>query len=282
MDDVAKIQKCFRVAQEITIDALMAQKELSREDALSVVDEDLEHIRTSRQRYGTLDDIYRRLVFSLQNRGMMPNVIGDVNRLGPVLCEFSPGAVREKYDHDDRRLFEDMSRVSEESGKKVRTGKGSMWRLFASGCLDAAHYLEKFSSRDDFYSYVEKWCQDADIVSAFPLFLSQQNIKGLGPALAADFLMEIGVTALAKPDVHTRRALAFAGLIPPGKVPDLAVIRVFHSASRAMGPADFPPVILDRILWQLGSGKFGRYSWKNPLRDHDGRMEQFRREVSLP
>ena len=286
MDEAERVQKCFQVAQEVTIEALITKKGLSRDDAVCVINEDIEQIRTAREQIKTLDDIYRRLITSIQNRGMMPNVIGDVRLLQDVLCDFSPLRVREKYDHDTRRLLGDMIKIAAEAGRRVRSGKKSMWRLFAAGCLSAAHYLEKFASPEDFYAYVDKWCQDPDIVSAFPLFLSQRGIEGLGPALAADFLKEVGVTALAKPDTHTRRALGIAGLIPSQKVSDLEVIRAFHRASQTMGTADYPPAVLDKILWQLGSGKFSRYNepgrtnWKNALPGRETRFRQFRQRLS--
>ena len=83
---------------------------------------------------------------------------------------------------------------------------------------------------------------------------SSPGSNGFGPALAADFLKELGVKELGKPDLWVRRILTAAGLAPPD-ASEVQVQRVFWKMWDALGD-DYPPIIIDKLMFLVGSGRF--------------------------
>lgn len=273
--EAARIRRVFDAAQKITIDALVRHREISAVEAKKIVEHDHREILSARRRYQSMTRIYRRLVESLRNRNMMPGVIGELDVLAGALCHFSPKRVFKKYGEDHTRLLHALVAAKPGLSRK-RLRRRSLWKIFAEGCLGGAKFLTRFQSANYFHRYVANWTRHPDMVAALPLFLSDAGIKGLGPALAADFLKETGMTSMAKPDTWTRRLLAIGGLISSEEVPNSEVIRAFHDASEVLGPK-YPPVVLDKILWQLGSGKFAAY--KVPGKDKYNRVPGRNRRV---
>lgn len=275
--EAARIRRVFSAAERITVSALMKHRKLSKSDAKNILEEEYRRAIEARPRHRSLNAIYRALLDSLRNRGMMANVIGELPVLSQALCNFDPQEVLGKYGNDKERLLQALVKAKPGLSRK-KLGPRSLWRIFADGSLGGAKFLTtRFKTAKQFHKYVDKWSVDPDLACAFPLFLSDAGIKGLGPALAADFLKETGMNFMAKPDTYTRRFLALAGLISSKKASDSEVLRAFYRASQVLGPKKYPPAVLDKILWHLGSGKFSAYGFRNPLPGHKTRVREFQR-----
>jgi hypothetical protein len=102
---------------------------------------------------------------------------------------------------------------------------------------------------------VDKWSADPDMAQMLPQYFEVQGIPGFGAALAGDFLKEMGVQWLGKPDTWVRKIMAAAGWITDEQVTDFAVQRKFWEASEAVG-ASYPPIIIDKLMYLVGSGEF--------------------------
>lgn len=104
-----------------------------------------------------------------------------------------------------------------------------------------------------------------------PEYFASLDIPGFGSALSADFLKELGVRQLGKPDLWVRRAMAAAGWINEESAPAFLVQRAFWDAWEALGD-DYPPVIIDKLMYIVGTGRFDMVE---PVHACSGRMPLF-------
>jgi len=111
--------------------------------------------------------------------------------------------------------------------------------------------MTQFETADDFYKWVDFFDSDSRARAALPMLLDNE-IKGLGFALACDFLKELGYINFAKPDVHLRDIFMGLKLCPP-KVNDY---QVFKAVIRLAKNAGVPPYSADKLFWLVGSGYF--------------------------
>lgn len=78
----------------------------------------------------SMPGVYRQLVRSAQNKNMSPAVIessiGNLERLGPILCRFRPDAVVKKYGTDSGKLLADIVKRLRPTGRfRPRPGRRS-------------------------------------------------------------------------------------------------------------------------------------------------------------
>jgi len=78
-----------------------------------------------------------------------------------------------------------------------------------------------------------------------------REIEGIGFPLACDFLMGLGYSGFAKPDVHLKTIFFALGLSPNQDDYD-----VFKAIVRVAQHADVAPYAVDKVFWLIGSGKF--------------------------
>jgi hypothetical protein len=198
-------------------------------------------------------DVFRRLLESAQNRGMMATVIGGsiggVDALGPMLDGFSPtGAIRRFASSGE--LLDAIKRELQPVGK-FRRGPGSLWPLFAKAALSGAQFLSQFASGPEFIEWVRVFDADDRKRAALPMLLSQE-IDGFGLALACDFLKELGFLNFAKPDVHVKAIVRGLGL-SSRTANDYAV---FKAVVRIAANCGRTPYAVDKLFWLVGSGRF--------------------------
>ena len=92
-------------------------------------------------------------------------------------------------------------------------------------------------------------------VSILIASLSDGRIKGLGSALAYDFIKNLGLTIskdCAKPDTHTRETLVALGLCKKTSSNDDVVSVISDIALKA----GINTYAMDKILWLANSGNF--------------------------
>lgn len=201
----------------------------------------------------TMADVYRRLLESAQNKGMMPTVIGGaiggLDALGSVLADFSPLGVTQRFNSPDD-LLETIIKDVRPTGK-LRRAPGSLWPLFARATLSGARFLAQFTDGQDFLAWVQTFDDDDRKRAALPLLLSRE-IDGFGFALACDFLKELGFFDFAKPDVHVI-AIVKGLRLSTDAASDYAV---FKAVVRIAAHCATTPYDVDKVFWLVGSGRF--------------------------
>jgi hypothetical protein len=104
----------------------------------------------------TLAEIFRRLLESAQNKGMMATVIGGavggLDSLGPMLADFAPLGVTQRFASPDD-LLDTIIRELRPAGK-LRRARGSLWPLFARATLSGARFLGQFADGHEFLAWV--------------------------------------------------------------------------------------------------------------------------------
>ncbi len=204
----------------------------------------------------TLAGLYERVLQSAQNANMKAGVIGGsiggVGNLRPVLCDFDPVLVLEKYPSGWEEVLDDIVAQLKPRGSVRRTPR-SIWPGYCRTILSAAKFWSQFSSADDFYRWADFFDADERARPALPMLLAQE-IEGFGFALACDFLKELGYENFSKPDVHVKDIFWAIGLSPWGT----SDYEVFKAVTRVARNAGATPYNVDKLFWLIGSGYFYR------------------------
>jgi hypothetical protein len=197
--------------------------------------------------------IYLRLLESAQNANMKSGVvgkaIGGVSKLGGVLCDFQPKSILEKYE-DWESVLNDIEQQLTPIGQIRRTSR-SIWPQYCRTILSAAKFLAQFQTADDFYRWVDFFDADNRARAALPMLLDNE-IQGVGFALACDFLKELGYVNFAKPDVHIRDIFTGLNLCPEGATN----YQIFKAVVRLAENVGVSPYNADKLFWLIGSGYF--------------------------
>ena len=164
------------------------------------------YLYLSRPRPESLAGLYERMLESAQSGNMNTGVIGGsisgVGNLGPVLCDFDPLRVLEKYRSGWEGVLDDIVAQLKPRGSVPRTPR-SIWPRYCRSILSGARFLSRFSSAEEFYGWVDFFDEDERARPALPLLVAQE-IEGIGFALACDYLKELGYENFSKPDVHVK------------------------------------------------------------------------------
>lgn len=210
--------------------------------------------------------MYRGLLISAQNRRGMPNSIGDVDDLEPVLDGFKPVGVLDRYD-SWKEFFRQVESSDEVSppGRFEMENKHSHWVQFSKSVISAAEFMSQFEDINDFDRFVdrgfEKHTEDLsydlkdgenELTRVYlPLVIADQ-VHGIGFATACDFLKENGYPDYAKPDTHIKKILAGSGISEDGQ----SDIELFYDMIEFAEEVDKSPYEVDKLLWIVGSGRF--------------------------
>jgi len=203
----------------------------------------------------TIEQVFKQLLDSLKNKGMMNNVIGeldDLENFERVLCGYKPKKVMKKYD-DWRELFK---RIKAECRPKSKTEKmnitkeNSLWVKFCKGIMEAAKLMSRFSNFDEFDKFVWRFYETEFTRPALAMLL-EKEIYGFGFALACDWLKECGYTKYAKPDKHLKDI--FNGLGICDSEDNYVVYKAIINFANVIGQE---PYVVDKVFWLIGSGKF--------------------------
>ena len=236
----AKLDKrIFKLAREF----LLSFKEITPE----ILDKQLHYTQYKKPR--NMKDIYHRLVDSSRNRNMMPKVIesaiGKIDNLEPILEEFDPNKVFEKYGLDWEPLFNDVQQNI--CGREI---EGKLFPQFCKSILSGAKFLIQFESVDDFYNFIDFFDSDDRARPTLPMMIDKE-ITGFGFTLACDFLKEIGYENFAKPDVHLKQIFSALSLSETDDEYD-----VFKAIVRVADNVGEKPYLVDKMFWLVGSGRF--------------------------
>ena len=196
----------------------------------------------------TLSAIYHRLLVSCQNRAMMPTLIKfDANRkvFAKLLIDFNPVKVLEKYKSAD-----DLFNVFNKSFD-INQDHNKLWKLFAQSVMDSAKFLTRFINAEDFKKTIDNIATNSPAIMAVPNYICEE-IHGLGPVLACDFIKEIGYVEYAKPDVHIEYIIVNY-FYDGKKVSPKEILNKVQEIAKDAGVSTFE---VDKILWLIASGKY--------------------------
>ncbi len=105
----------------------------------------------------TLAGLYEHILESAQsanmNTGVIGGSIGGVGKLGPLLCDFDPTKVLEKYRSGWEDVLDDIVAQLKPRGSVPRTPR-SIWPRYCRSVLSGARFLSQFSTADDFYGWI--------------------------------------------------------------------------------------------------------------------------------
>lgn len=197
-----------------------------------------------------MHEVCWHLVRSLKNKRNMGQTIGDIELLAPFLFHFDPAATHFHYGDDWRLLFEEIQNKHKPPGPMNIENQNSYWVIFTKGIVSGAAFLSRFDSFEAFDGFVNSFAFNDLSLAALPILLDQE-MYGLGFPLACDFLKECGYQDYAKPDVHITGILFESGLVSSRD--NYEVFRTMVRIGRASGEL---PVIVDYVLWMIGSGRF--------------------------
>lgn len=195
-------------------------------------------------------ELLKNILDSVKNKRNMPNTIGDIDKLGPYLCEFDHKRIIADFENNWEKVFYKIKSEYKPKGNLDINNPKSYWVIFSKSVIFAANFVNRFSSIDDFNNFVKKFYFDKDTRLALPLLLHRE-IKGLGFALACDFLKENGYEKFVKPDVHTKYIFNGIGLSNSKDDYD-----IFKDIIRFAETINEVPYRVDKMFWLIGSGKF--------------------------
>lgn len=204
-----------------------------------------------------LEDVFHRLIGSLQNRNMMPSVIQywDKNRniiINSLLA-------KHVYPHLDKSLQQcpDSANnlyslirkaLKEKAGEPALDEEPSkLWQIWCKGILSAARFLGQFKDIEELYDCFARLYNDQRTRSVLPAMLAME-IDGMQFTLACDFLKECGYD-YPKPDVHITNV--FEEIC--GTRDTYQIYKKVIEYAKALGITAFQ---LDKMIWLICSGSF--------------------------
>lgn len=201
-------------------------------------------------RRDSMPGVMRGILESLSNRHGMPNAIGDLGPLEPILHGFRPDIICRTYGDDWEKVFDSVRTNLAPPGRMVKSNPLNYWVTFCKGVVSAARFLSRYSSIGEFSDFVAQFYLNEDTRLALPLLLKEE-IHGMGFALACDFLKENGYPEFVKPDRHI--VAIFTGL---GLSRASTPYGVFKDAVRYAQAIGELPYVVDKAFWLVGSGNF--------------------------
>lgn len=205
-----------------------------------------------------LTDVFKQMANSLKNRQGFVNFIADVEKMKEVLCGFDPFKIIKKYDQDWLTLCQIFKSLYGSHYKFDLNNHRNAWVMYSKGILSCAKFLSSFKEFDDFDKFIRTFTDSNNefIIAALPMLL-EKEIYGFGFPLACDFLKELGYTEYGKPDVHLKDIF-----VEVGAVESSDDYEVFKKIVKIGALVHEKPVIVDKIFWLIGSGKFNENNLK--------------------
>ena len=208
----------------------------------------------------TTADIMARILESAQNRQSSPNVIlgrvsGGLDGLRNLLHGFDTVKIAAEWPDDEvghSKLLKHIMTSGLVRGT-IADGPRSLWPLYCRSITSAAKFMSRFPQPVAFHAWAKRFVDHPDMAAALPLVLSQE-IKGIGLALACEFLKELGYTEYVKPDVHIRKLAVGLGLSDAAS--DYWLLRDLMALRDALEAIYVTPYSFDKLLWLIGSGRF--------------------------
>lgn len=207
---------------------------------------DIEKYLSGPKPCNTINDIFKIMCRSLQNRNMMSKVIkfqiydADFEK---ILFDFDPKKTLENHDVDS--LYGEF--VGSFPIKNPENPR-NLWLQYAKYIISACRWMAVFKDINDFRNFVSPY-QKESASMALPLLLKKE-IKGMGFALACDFLKEIGYMQYPKPDTHLIDVFSACGICEKDQY------EVYKAIIRMAESCDITPFHVDKVFWLICSGNF--------------------------
>ena len=264
-DRTRNATRVVRTLEKLARDALVDDHRLDKASAARRLDAELGYYRNLKLEDQGIPDVFHRFCVSLANRrGLFSLIFGGrtgVEQMqaeyGRVLFGFQPRRVVRRYARDADVLLADLLEargLTDHQRQRQLASPQAGFPLYARGILAGAAYFSRFETNEDLVTFLDKWRSDPDVTQMLPHYLEAQGIPGFGAALAADFLKEIGIKELGKPDTWVYRIMTHVGWVDAG-ASEFVVQRAFWDAWMRLGD-DYPPVIIDKLMFLVGSGRF--------------------------
>lgn len=180
---------------------------------------------------------------------MMASVInfkGKEPQLRSILFDFDPKAILNKYSTSSHLLdvFKNTFTIRNIESKR------NLWKVFSDGIISGSRFLAAFKDKNEFDSFIKTFSFNKYTKAALPMLL-EMEIRGLGFALACDFIKELGYRDYPKPDVHLIKIFNALGL-SDSEDP----YEVYKSIIEMSEAVEKDAYSVDKIFWLIGSGKF--------------------------
>jgi len=221
------------------------QKTLSK---IELTDEELDkYFQGNEQGFTSMGQVFKQLIRSAQNQGHMTAIRFEENEQDIV--KVLGGC--ENYRKLNNISCEDLyNKFKSNQLVKEKFKKGNTWAKWCSYILSSAKYLSEWlNNKGEFVKFVEKFDKDADTRVGLACLMAKQ-IKGIGFALACDFIKELGYIQFCKPDVHLKDVLSQTGMCSDDE------IEVFKTIDKIANDNNVTPYKLDKIIWLICSGNF--------------------------
>ena len=204
-----------------------------------------------------LEDVFHRLIGSLQNRNMMPSVIQYWNEERNIIINSL--LAKYVYPHLDKSLQQCpdsannlysliRKELKEKAGESALDEKPSkLWQIWCKGILSAARFLGQFNNIEELNDCFARLYNDQRTRSVLPAMLAME-IDGMQFTLACDFLKECGYD-YPKPDVHITDV--FEEIC--GTRDTYQIYKKVIEYAKALGITAFQ---LDKMIWLVCSGSF--------------------------
>lgn len=198
----------------------------------------------------SINEIFWKMISSLKNKQGYTNFIADIDEMHGILSEFDPKIVYDVYNDNWEALFNDFKQKFRHTYKMDIENPRNAWVMYSKGVLSCAKFLSNFESLDDFENFINTFSYNEFTIAALPMLL-EKEIFGYGFALSCDFLKEVGYVQYGKPDVHLKDIFVGVGITKTSD--DYEVFKAIVKMGSVVGKE---PVIIDKIFWLIGSGKF--------------------------
>ena len=221
--------------------------------------------------YSSLKDIFERLIISAQNYQGMPNYIKFDNRkdnIKKLLHDYNLNWIANQTPEFLYNLFENEYKFTSSKNMKFNS-----WYKWSCSIIDSAKFVNEFKTINEFRGFIAQFNYDLAIRTALPLLISTK-IKGIGFALACDFLKELGYVDYVKPDIHLIDICYKAGLCE-----DRNEIKVFETMVKIADECKITPYKLDKIFWLICSGNY--YIDKINIKGHKDEFIKYLKEEIL-
>ena len=175
-------------------------------------------------------------------------------KLADILEQFNPSKILKKY-----KSGEELYKVFEQTKEfEINKEHNELWKSFAQSVIDGARFISRFDSVEAFKKMI------GNIASYFPGTMMIPRlicgeIRGMGEALACDFIKEIGYVEYAKPDVHINYIIR--AVCHNEKMTAKEILEKVQQIAKEAGVSAFA---VDKILWLIASGKYYDVDGKEP------------------
>lgn len=205
------LNKCskFKLKSDLNKDAEMFN--LFKYAEQFVLDNCPENINLSKylnlnKTYYSMEEVSEALIFALQNRNIMPNIIKfkeNKEIFKNILYDFSTTQILTHYNNEEN-LFDKFKEYFEIKNKE---SKKNLWYQYAKSVISACEFLVKFEDEIAFDNFINSFSGDL-LKKAALINLMTEEISGLGISLCCEFLAELGYADFPPADSYVRELLS--------------------------------------------------------------------------